>query len=55
MSQIKECIEDIDSKIKEASKFQDTSKISGLVIAKYILIGKLPEEEKQQLFQTILS
>lgn len=45
---IKECIDDIDVQIKKASKSQDGGKMTGLVVAKYILIGKLDEEERHE-------
>jgi hypothetical protein len=45
MTPIEKSLEEIDSKIKEASRSDNFHKIEGLVIAKYILIGNLQYEQ----------
>lgn len=55
MKIIKDCISEIDAEIKKTSKMEDYSKMSGLVVAKYILIGKLSDEEKKEVWGNSLS
>lgn len=45
---IEKSINEIDAKIKEASRSDNIHKIEGLVIAKYILIGNLTYEEEEE-------